>query len=100
MSLRNHIAHLWTVRGAFRRCFLGPDGKPTPDGEVVLTELRRFCYGGKPTVKQGPQGIDALASMVASGRQEVYFRVADLLHIDDSDIRALERRAQLEDMTA
>lgn len=97
MSLRDHIANLWNLRGAFRRTFLQADGKPTPDAVVVLSELRRFCYGGKPIVKQGLQGVDSHASMVAAGRQEVYFRIAELLNIDDSDLRAMERRAQLED---
>lgn len=97
MSLRDHIAHLWNLRGAFRRTFLQPTGKPTVDAETVLLELRRFCYGAKPTVKQGPNGIDPYACMVAAGRQEVYFRICEMLNLDDSDLRAMERRAQLED---
>lgn len=97
MNLKDHIAHLWNLRGSFRRVFLGNDGKPTPDGVVVLQELRRFCYGAKPTIKQGPNGVDSHASIAAAARQEVYFRIAEILNIDDSDLRAMERRVQLED---
>ena len=97
MNLREHIAHIWNLRGAFRRAFLAPDGKPTADGLVVLAELRRFCYGAKPTIKQGKQGLDPYASIAAAARQEVYFRIVEMLNLDDSDLRAMERRAQLED---
>lgn len=99
MSVRAYIAHLWNLRGAFRRTFLGADSKPTPDGAVVLAELRRFCYGAKPTLKAGANGIDAYASIAAAARQEVWFRITSMLNLDDSDIAALERRATLEDTT-
>lgn len=99
MSLREHISRLWNLRTAFRRVFLGQNGKPTRDAEVVLLELRRFCYGAKPTLKQGAQGLDVHASIAAAARQEVYFRVIDMLNLDDSDLRAMERRVHLEDTT-
>lgn len=97
MSLRARIAHLWNLRTAARRVFLGTDSKPTADAAVVLNELRRFCYAERPTIKQGTQGIDPYASIAAAARQEVYFRLAEMLNLDDSDLRAMERRAQLEE---
>lgn len=97
MSIRARIAHLWNLRTAFRGALLGKDGKPTADGGVVLEELRRFCYGAKPTIKQGPNGIDPYASIAAAARQEVYQRVLEILNLDDADLRAMERRAQLEE---
>lgn len=94
MSVRDYIRRITAQRDAFRACFLSGDGKPTDDGARVLLELRRFCYGAKPTIKTGPQGIDPLASVAAAARQEVYFRVMELLKLDDSD---LARIYQLEE---
>jgi hypothetical protein len=97
VTIRTHVAHLWNLRGATRRCFLGKDGRPTNDGTVVLAELRRFCYGSRPTIKAGANGVDAFASIAAAARQEVYFRITSMLNLDDSDLHALEKRAQMED---
>jgi len=97
-AIRDHIRRLWTLRTAFRRTFNGKDGKPHGDGVLVLAELRRFCYGNKPTIKTGLDGkVDPFASVAAAARQEVYQRVTAMLNLDDSDLRDMERRAQLEE---
>jgi hypothetical protein len=97
VSIRAYASHMWNLRGATRRCFLSPDGKPTNDGAVLLTELRRFCHGNRPTIKAGPNGVDVHASVAAAARQEVYFRITSMLNLDHSDLHALEKRAQMED---
>jgi hypothetical protein len=89
MSVQDYIRKITRQRDAFRACFLGGDGKPTEDGGRALSELRRFCYGAKPTLKSGPQGIDPLASIAAAARQEVYFRIMSLLDLNDSDLSRL-----------
>lgn len=89
MSVRDYIRRMTRQRDAFRACFLSGDGKPTDDGARVLLELRRFCYGAKPTLKTGPQGIDPLASIAAAARQEVYFRIMSMLDLNDSDLSKL-----------
>ena len=95
MNFTAHIARLWSLRTAFRRTFHGANGKPHEDGRVVLSELRRFCYGAKPTIKTGLDGrIDPYASVAAAARQEVYQRILDMINLDDSDLRDMERRAQ------
>lgn len=101
MSLREHIARLWNLRTAFRGTFLDPAGNPHPNGAAVLGELRRFCYGAKPTIKLGLDGkVDPYASIAAAARQEVYQRVLAMLNLDDTDIRDMERRAhQQEEVT-
>jgi hypothetical protein len=96
-GLRDYVRRLYTLRGAFRRCFLGTDGKPTADGLEALAELRRFCYGARAALKTGANGIDPYATVAAAARQEVFFRVMDMLNLDDSDLVALTRRAELED---
>ena len=92
MSARDYIARLWTLRGAFRRVFLQANGKPNADQRIVLDELRRFCYGAKPTLKQGPNGLDIHASIAAAARQEVYMRIAEYLNLDDTDLETMTKR--------
>ena len=91
MSAFDYIARLWTLRTAFRRTFNGPDGKPHADGRLVLEELRRFCYGNRPTLKQGPNGLDPYASVAAAARQEVYMRLTSYLNLDDTALQLLEK---------
>ena len=97
MSARDYIARIWTLRTAFRRTFNGPDGKPHADGRMVLEELRRFCYGAKPTITQGPQGLDPYASVAAAARQEVYFRILSMLNLDDSDLNLMAKNMETTD---
>lgn len=95
MSARDYIARLWTLRGAFRRTFLQADGKPHADARTVLQELRRFCYGNRPTIKQGPQGLDPYASIAAAARQEVYMRITSYLNLDDTDLQMMEKNMEM-----
>jgi hypothetical protein len=97
VSARDYIARIWTLRGAFRRTFLQANGKPNDDQRTVLAELRRFCYGDKPTLKQGPNGLDPYASIAAAARQEVYMRIAGYLTLDDSDLQLLEKNMEQHD---
>ncbi len=92
MSARDYIARIWNMRGAFRRVFLQANGKPNADQMLVLDELRRFCYGAKPTLKSGPHGLDPYASIAAAARQEVYLRVMGMLNLDDTDIETMQKR--------
>ncbi len=97
MNVLDYVRRLSTLRGAFRRTFLAKDGKPTADAEIVLDELRRFCYGNRTALKAGAGGPSADATLVAAARQEVYWRVMDMLNLDDSDLAVLHKRAQIED---
>lgn len=94
MSARDYIARLWNLRGAFRRTFLDATGKPHADAGVVLAELRRFCYGNRPTIKQGPHGLDPYASIAAAARQEVYLRLTSYLNLDDSALQLMEKNME------
>ena len=97
MSARDYIAKLWNTRGAFRRVFLSDNGKPNDDQRFVLAELKHFCYGGRPTLKMGPTGLDVHASIAAAARQEVYLRISSYLNLDDSDLQLLEKRMETND---
>ena len=95
MSAREYLERLWWTRGAFRGCFLAPDGKPTENGRMALSELRRFCYGAKATIKQGPHGLDPYASIAAAARQEVYMRIMDMLNLDDRDLQQMSKNVEM-----
>ncbi len=93
MGVKDYVRRLFQLRTAFRACFLGADGRPTAQGEIVLAELRRFCHGNRPTIKSGLHGIDSHASIAAAARQEVFFRITAMLKLDDSDINRMQELA-------
>lgn len=83
-------------RKAYRRCFLGEDGKLTPDAEAVMADLARFCRLNRSTtvVSMITQQTDVPASFQAEGRREVIQRILAHLHVDDADlVRITEKEA-------
>lgn len=65
-------------------------------GRVVLADLRRFCRAGEPPLVIGRDGqTDVFATGMAAGRQEVFWRIAHHLHLDDAKL--LELKETLED---
>lgn len=78
-------------RQAYRMLFMDGD-KLSPLGELVLSDLKKFCRGGDPVVVVSPISgmVDTHASMVAAGRQEVWQRIMAHLKLDDSDILNLK----------
>lgn len=93
MGVLDYVRRMRAMRQAFRQCFLGADGRPTTQGEIVLAELRRFCHGNRPTIKSGLHGIDSHASIAAAARQEVFFRITAILKLDDTDINRMQELA-------
>lgn len=82
-------------RMAYRRMFLGDDGKLTQDGKTVMADLSKFCRLHKSTtvVSHVSGQVDPLASFQAEGRREVILRLLDHLNIDDSDLFQLTKEA-------
>lgn len=72
-------------RHAFRACFLGEDGKPTLDGEVVLADLKRFCKLTDSSFVPG----DPYATALNEGRREVMNRILAHLYLSDDTIAAI-----------
>lgn len=65
-------------------------------GDVVLADLRRFCKAGEPPLVLGRDGqTDVYATGMAAGRQEVFWRIAHHLHLDDAKL--LQLKEQYED---
>lgn len=81
-------------RRAYRRLFLGDDGKLTPDAEIVLADLARFCKLHRPTTIVSPvsRQTDVPASFQAEGRREVMLRLLGHLHVDDADLVRMTER--------
>jgi len=67
---------LFRRRTAYRRLFLGPDGRLNDDGRIIVAHLARLCraVSSKGVVGQGPFGprVDANATLIAVGRNEVF----------------------------
>lgn len=71
-------------RIAYRDALLGSDGKLTPQAEIILKDLARFCRAHQSTAMRSPTGaIDPLASARADGRREVWLRIIEHLALDD-----------------
>lgn len=72
-------------RLAWKRVLLKDDGTPTPDGDIILKDLARFCRAHRSTaVFSHIRGaLDPLASARADGRREVWLRIVEHLHLDE-----------------
>lgn len=83
-------------RQAYRRIFFGDDGKLSPDAELVISDLARFCRLHRSTtiISTVSRQTDVPATFQAEGRREVILRILGHLHVDDADlVRLTEREA-------
>jgi hypothetical protein len=88
------VDRLLRRRSHFRRCFI----ETGPSGAAVLADLRRFS-GATETplvVSQARQQVDPLATAVKIGRQEMFWRIAHHLHLDDAQLLKLKDTAEEE----
>jgi hypothetical protein len=81
-------------RMAYRRMFLGDDGKLTQDGKTVLADLSKFCRLTESVTVISPvsRQVDVPATFQAEGRREVILRLLDHLDVDDSDLFQLTKK--------
>ena len=79
-------------RQAYRAAF------ECPAGQIVLADLRKFCRGTSTpaVVSRVTQQIDPIATGIAIGRQEVWFRIAQNLHLSDADIYRMVEQTETE----
>lgn len=59
-------------------------------GAAVLADLRRFCKAGEPALILGNGQTDVYATGMIAGRQEVFWRIASHLHLDDAQLLKLK----------
>lgn len=89
----SNVRQLWerivNRRLHYRHCFLGTG----QSGQIVLSDLRRFCRAGEPPIVLGKDGqTDVYATGMAAGRQEVFWRIAHHLHLDDAKLLQLKEQ--------
>jgi hypothetical protein len=72
---------------AARSCFLDGEGRPTPDGAILLGRLAKFCYAQRSTVKVSLvlQQVDPIATAAAEGRREVWMLLMQYLTLSEHD---------------
>jgi hypothetical protein len=81
------IEKLLRRRSYYRHVFVSTGSA----GEAVLADLRRFCRAGEPPIVLGRDGqTDVYATGMAAGRQEVFWRIAHHLHLDDAQLLKLK----------
>lgn len=87
MSIRPLWERIVKRRSHYRHVFQGTG----MSGSIVLSDLRRFCRAGEPPIVLGRDGqTDVYATGMAAGRQEVFWRIAHHLHLDDAKLLELK----------
>lgn len=82
----NFVQRLLRRRSHYRHVFL----QTGASGEAVLADLRRFCKAGEPALQLGNGSTDVYATGMIAGRQEVFWRIASHLHLDDAQLLKLK----------
>lgn len=91
-NLTKAVRRIINRKTSYRRIFQDASGNISPDAEIVLADLRRFCRATSTTVTVSPisKTIDPIAMAMAEGRREVWLRIMAHLHIDEKQVFNLE----------
>jgi len=91
---------LFKRRQNYRRLFLDGTGNVNPSAEIVLADLKRFCWVETSTVVVSPvtKTIDPLAMAMAEGRREVWNRIQQYIQMADGDIAHLKEDSHRENL--
>lgn len=69
----------------------------TDHGKAVLADLRKFCRAMEPPIIIGSNGqTDIYATGMAAGRQEVFWRIAGHLNLDDAQLLKIKETIENE----
>ena len=87
MLIPDDIMRLLNKSKAYKAVFM-KDGVLTPDAQVVLTDLARFCKANSSTLMISPIGrtVDPLATVYAEGKREVFLRIQNILKLDEANL--------------
>ncbi len=90
------LARIRKRKYAYRRMFLTESGQLSPDGEIVLADLKKFCRATASTVVVSPvsRSVDPIATAMAEGRREVWLRIMAHLHLEDRAVINLEEKEE------
>ncbi len=91
MKILDRLHQIIDRRNAWRTDYRDADGSLTRAALVRLTDLQRFCYANRSTIKVSPTTgqVDPYAMAIAEGRREVWMRISEYLKLDDRDMQAL-----------
>lgn len=66
-------------------------GTLAPPGAIVMRDLAKYCYAGKPTLKvsQVDQHVDPLAMAFAEGRRDVFNRITAMCNLTSDDLERI-----------
>jgi len=75
------------TRQAYQSVFFAPNGDMPDAQRRVLGDIVRYCAAGRsPVVFAADGSVDANATLVAVGRQEVWHHINQVLNMPDRDI--------------
>lgn len=82
------------LKQAMRATFLAPNGSMSDAQALVLTALAQQCAAGRTPVVISPIDgkVDPNATLIATGRQEVWHWINQLLGIPDIEVARMAAR--------
>ena len=92
-------ARLNNRASCYRALFKTPGGELGPAADVVMRDLARYCYTGKPTLKvsQVTQQSDPLAMAFAEGRRDVFNRIVAMCNLTPDQIERIAHARSIEE---
>lgn len=75
-------------RWSYIRTLCGDDGKPHPEAQQMLADLKRFCGINKGGIVVSPIGrvVDPYATVYRAGMRDVYLRIAKMIDLDETEL--------------
>ena len=68
----------------WRQLLCDPNGNVTSEGNLVLSDLAKFCRAHEPPTRLDGSGkVDMLATMEAVGMHKLYGRIRALISMDE-----------------
>ena len=83
-QMLNMLRQLAIVRARHYKRLFRPDSGMSRDAEIVLADLRTFCFAEKTTFS-----MDTHRAARDAGRREVWLRIVQHLDLDESQVRKL-----------
>lgn len=77
---------------AYQECFADKAGNLTKHGQIVMSDLAKFCRAFTSTATVVDGTIDPIAMALAEGRREVFNRIQQYLHLDDEVLFKLKEQ--------
>jgi hypothetical protein len=81
---RNMLRRMAILRARSYRAVFAPEGVIDSDREIVLADLRDFCFANQTTFH-----ADALVAARRQGRREAWLRISQHLNLDEERVQKL-----------